>query len=246
MESPIELPDVLAGIISDKKIAGKRSGLPWVTLAYAQSLDGSIAAYPGAPLAISAPASLEITHQLRARHQAILIGIGTLLADDPRLNVRLVPGENPQPVVLDNQLRTPPDSRMLKGAKRPWIMASRRSPPRREKALIKAGARVFHPSPDKVALADVLEVLRREGIGSVMVEGGAQVITAFLQACLVDLIVVTISPMLVGGMTALTDALVDDPALPASADKFPRLDDLGVEWIQEDLLIWGCPRWGTS
>jgi 3,4-dihydroxy 2-butanone 4-phosphate synthase/GTP cyclohydrolase II len=90
-----------------------KTGLPWVTLAYAQSLDGSIAAQRGAPLGLSGAASLEVTHRLRAQHHAILVGIGTLLADDPRLSVRLVPGDDPQPVVEHHRLRTPLDARLL-------------------------------------------------------------------------------------------------------------------------------------
>ena len=112
----------------------KVDGNPWVTLAYAQSIDGSIAAWRGKPLAISNTASMEITHHLRARHQAILIGIGTLLADDPQLNVRLVPGDDPQPVVLDNHLRFPTGARLRGGSKQPWIMASSEASPRREDA----------------------------------------------------------------------------------------------------------------
>jgi 3,4-dihydroxy 2-butanone 4-phosphate synthase/GTP cyclohydrolase II len=81
-------------------------GRPFVTLAYAQSLDGSLAARRGEPLSLSGLESQKLTHRLRASHSAILVGISTLLADDPQLNVRLVEGENPQPVVLDSRLRT--------------------------------------------------------------------------------------------------------------------------------------------
>jgi len=78
-------------------------GRPLVTLSYAQSLDGCIAARPGQPLAVSGPLSLTLTHQLRAAHDAILVGIGTVLADNPRLTVRLVEGQHPQPVVVDSR-----------------------------------------------------------------------------------------------------------------------------------------------
>ncbi|HRE30133.1 MAG TPA: dihydrofolate reductase family protein, partial [Anaerolineales bacterium] len=76
-------------------------------VSYAQSLDGCLAAAVGAPLALSGPEALRFTHQLRATHAAILVGIGTVLADDPQLTVRLVDGVHPQPVVLDSQLRLP-------------------------------------------------------------------------------------------------------------------------------------------
>ncbi len=94
---------------------------PYVTLSYAQSLDGSITARRGEPLAISGPESLEMTHRLRAEHDAILVGIGTLLADDPRLSVRLVAGADPQPIIVDSRLRFPLNARILLDGRSPWI-----------------------------------------------------------------------------------------------------------------------------
>ena len=131
-----DLPEGLSDLLSNLVTDNKDDDTPFVTLAYAQSLDGSIAAYPGVPLAISGPVSMGITHRLRARHQAILVGIGTVLADDPRLNVRLVPGKNPQPVVLDNQLRFPLKARLLQGEKKPWIMTSKQASSHKANALI--------------------------------------------------------------------------------------------------------------
>ena len=84
---------------------------PRVTLTYAQSLDGSITARSGAPLSLSGAESLHYTHQLRAAHDAILVGIGTVLSDDPRLDVRLVTGPSPRPIVLDSELRCPVTAR---------------------------------------------------------------------------------------------------------------------------------------
>ena len=97
-----------------------RTGRPLVTLSYAQSLDGCIAAGPGQRLSLSGPEALMLTHELRAAHAAILVGIGTVLADDPRLTVRLVPGSHPQPVVVDSRLRIPDDCYLLRhGPRRP-------------------------------------------------------------------------------------------------------------------------------
>ena len=84
---------------------------PFVTVSYAQSVDGSIAGRNRLPIRLSGPAAMRLTHRLRAVHDAILVGIETVLADDPRLTVRLVAGPNPRPIVLDTQLRTPPGCR---------------------------------------------------------------------------------------------------------------------------------------
>ncbi|MBN2641694.1 MAG: RibD family protein, partial [Victivallales bacterium] len=97
---------------------------PLVTLAWAQSLDGSIARKSGERLAISGPEATAMTHALRAEHDTILVGIGTVLADDPRLDVRLAPGPSPLPLVLDPTLRTPADSRLVaRTDRKPWLFA---------------------------------------------------------------------------------------------------------------------------
>src|SRR5262245_20564673 len=101
----------------------RAAGRPFVTLAYAQSLDGSITIARGQRYALSGPDALRLTHTLRARHDAILVGVGTVLADDPELRVRLVDGPSPQPVVVDSRLRTPATAKLLaQAATRPmWI-----------------------------------------------------------------------------------------------------------------------------
>ncbi len=162
------------------------------------------------------------------------MGLGTLLADDPQLNVRLVPGSDPQPVVLERKLRFPIDARLLRGQKTLWIFTTRNAQPEREAALTKFVARVFRSATEMGRLGDVLSVLDREGILSVMVEGGAGVITSFLQAQLVDLVVLTIASRLIGGMRGIESLLADDG---------PCLDKFGVQRFDDDLLVWGCPRW---
>ncbi len=234
MKQYINLPKKTDLLLSGMDVHYQEQGRPWVTLSYAQSLDGSIAAQRGTPLALSGSATLKITHSLRARHAAILIGIGTLLADDPQLNVRLVPGSDPRPVVLDRKLRFPKDARLLRGQKSPWIFTTQNAPPERKAALEKAGACVFRLDTEMRSISDILSVLGREGISSVMVEGGAGVITSFLRARLVDLVVLTITSRLVGGFRGIENLLPDDG---------PRLDKLGVQRFDEDLLVWGCPRW---
>ena len=106
--------EVLAGVTAAERARPGRGGArPVVTLAWAQSIDGSLALEAGRGLRLSGDASTVLTHAIRAAHDAILVGIETLLADDPQLNVRHWAGRSPAPVVLDSRLRTPPNARVL-------------------------------------------------------------------------------------------------------------------------------------
>ncbi|NDY41928.1 hypothetical protein G3N55_03575 [Dissulfurirhabdus thermomarina] len=212
------------------------AGRPRVTLSYAQSLDGCIAAEPGRPLALSGRPSLALTHGLRARHDAILVGIGTVLADDPRLNVRLAEGPDPRPVVLDTGLRFPEGARMLANAgPRPWIVAGAGADPGRARRLEALGARVVRVrrGPGGVDLPAALARLAELGVRRLMVEGGARVITAFLCGRLVDRVVVTVAPVLVGGLKAVDRFCPPDPAC------LPRLRNVRYERVGEDMVVCG-------
>jgi riboflavin-specific deaminase-like protein len=214
-----------------------RFGRPFVTLSYAQSLDGCISARPGEAMALSGRQSMRLTHQLRAGHEAILVGIGTVFADNPRLTVRLVNGANPRPVIVDSQLRLPLDCNLVTRESMSPLVVTRENPdPARRKALENAGAKVLEvPSNDggQVNLSAMLERLGDMGINSVMVEGGARIITNFLLGGLADFIVLTVAPVLVGGLRAVNDLGQSDPA------NFLRLKNRGHRWLGEDLILWG-------
>ncbi|KAI9227061.1 MAG: dihydrofolate reductase-like domain-containing protein [Piptocephalis tieghemiana] len=198
---------------------------PYVTLTYAQSLDGKIAGRGNQQLRLSGPSSMILTHYLRSTHEGILVGIGTVLADDPRLTARLPPGEggekggdlNPQPIVLDPSLRTPPTCRLLNAQafargeqRKPWIVCGPRPDPERRKALEQAGATILPVVMEEgqgggegesrcLSIPAILTCLMDQGLKSIMVEGGAKVIRSFLQASdQVDALIVTIAPTLVG------------------------------------------------
>ncbi len=215
---------------------------PLVTLTYAQSLDGSIAARPGHPLTISCSESQTFTHSLRAAHDAILVGIGTVLADNPRLSVRLVPGNNPQPVLLDSRLRFPSYANLLKDGNRPWIVTTSSAEESRQEDLEHQGARVFRlpeGSYGGIDLTALLAKLGEMGLTSLMVEGGAQVITSFISSQLVDQVIVTVAPVLVGGLRVLESSL----QLPFG--NFPRLTQVSFHQVGDDLVLWGNPDWGS-
>ncbi len=217
-----------------------RRDRPYVTLSYAQSLDGSIAARRGEPLAISGPEAMRLTHLMRAQNDAILVGVGTVIADDPRLTVRHVRGPDPQPVVVDSRLRFPLWARMLKGERRPWIFTTDAADNGRQAALEAAGARVIRLPADPnglVNLTALLAYLNGRHMRSLMVEGGATVISSFLTERLADRLVLTIAPRLLGGLNAL-DGLghLNGRVMPRLSQ--PRYQALGQDMILFGELVW--------
>lgn len=215
---------------------------PFVCLSYAQSLDGCIALRDGQPHAISGSESLAFTHSLRANHDAILVGIGTILADDPQLNVRFVEGPAPQPIILDNRLRTPIESKVLAGSKPPWIATRTPATDPLARRLIERDARLMtfsNSSGPNIPLAPLLSMIGSDGIDTLMVEGGARIIQDFLQSRVVDWIILTISPKILAGLPAIGRLDSAQPITPLD------LDHVGWTQCQEDLIVWGQPRWGA-
>ena len=215
---------------------------PRVTLTYAQSLDGSIAARSGAPLSLSGAESLQYTHQLRAEHDAILVGIGTVLSDDPRLAVRLAAGSSPRPIILDSGLRCPPTARCLEASRRPIIATTDRASAIRRLELEAQGVTVLsipigHDNASYLDLAVLLNRLSAESVHSVMVEGGARVITNFLRVRLVDQLIITIAPVFVGGLHCVVELLADD------VRDFPRLRNATWQRLGSDWVVAGMPDW---
>lgn len=221
-----------------------RTGRPFVTLSYAQSMDGCIAASSDKPLALSGSQSLTLTHELRAAHDAILVGIGAVLADNPQLTVRLVKGKDPQPVVVDSHLRLPLMSNLLQNCfASPWIATTQAADSGRQKILEAAGASVLRlPSNARgqVDLKALLERLAESGINRLMVEGGAGIITSFLSERLVDHLVLTVAPVVVGGLPAVNRLGQSGP------DCFPQLRNVRHQRLGDDIVFWGDPDWGKA
>ena len=183
------------------------SSRPVVTLSYAQTLDGRLATSTGSSQWISAQESLRFSHELRAEHDAIMVGVGTVCKDDPRLTVRLVAGRNPLRVIVDSTLRTPLTAAVLAEGAAPGtvIAVTDRAPAAKRDKIRALGATVLCLPADaggRVDLVALLAALYRRGIGSLLVEGGAQMITALLRARLA----VCIAPKIVGtGIEAVGD-----------------------------------------
>jgi diaminohydroxyphosphoribosylaminopyrimidine deaminase / 5-amino-6-(5-phosphoribosylamino)uracil reductase len=184
---------------------------PVVTLSYAQTLDGRLATSTGSSQWISGPESLSFSHELRAKHDAIMVGVGTVCKDDPRLTVRLVAGQNPLRIVVDSTLRTPLTAAVLaEGAAPGTVLAVTDFAPAAKRGKVHAlGATVLclpTNAGGRVDLMALLAALHQRGVGSVLVEGGAQMITALLQARLVDRLVVCVAPKILGaGVEAVGD-----------------------------------------
>jgi diaminohydroxyphosphoribosylaminopyrimidine deaminase / 5-amino-6-(5-phosphoribosylamino)uracil reductase len=184
---------------------------PFVTLSYAQTLDGRLATSTGSSQWISAPESLRFSHELRANHDAIMVGVGTVCKDDPRLTVRLAAGRDPLRVVVDSTMRTPLTAAVLtKGAAPDTILAvTDRAPAAKRDEVRDLGATVLclpTNAGGRVDLVALLAALHDRGVGSVLVEGGAEMITALLRARLVDRLVVCVAPKILGaGIEAVGD-----------------------------------------
>lgn len=218
----------------------RRTGRPFVTVSYAQSLDGSIAAEQGVHLPISGPESYTMTHALRAGHEAILVGIGTVLADDPRLTVRRVDGNDPQPVIVDSRLRLPPTARIFDSPPFPWVMTTTPADAGRQRALEAAGARVIRLPADsngRIDLAAMLDTLGVLGVNSLMVEGGAEILTSVLTERLADFLIVTVAPRFVGGYHAVRNG-----AGPIH-DRLPQLRSVYTDRLGDDVILCGEPAW---
>jgi riboflavin-specific deaminase-like protein len=183
--------------------------LPHVTLHYAQTLDGRIATHTGHAQWISCPDTLRFAHQLRADHQAVMVGVGTVCADNPRLTVRLVDGASPLRVVVDSGLRLPLEACVLTDGGPTLVAATERAPEVRIEAVRRQGADVLIVHEDdwgRVDLADLLRRLGSRGLSSVLIEGGAALITSALRGRLVDRLTVCIAPKVIGsGIEAIGD-----------------------------------------
>lgn len=207
-------------------------GRPWVTLKAAASLDGKIALENGESKWITGPESRALVHAMRAGSDAVLTGIGTVLADDPQLTVRDAPGRTPLRAVLDRRLRTPLDAKVLDGGGT-VIFTLDSAPKERAAALEAAGARVEY-MPEDDFLAAVLDKLCRDGVNYLMVEAGARVAGAFIKAGLCDELALFAAPKIMGRGLSFADGAAFD-----SMNEVPSLMIRGISRCGEDLLIKG-------
>ncbi|VCU69413.1 Riboflavin biosynthesis protein RibD [Pigmentiphaga humi] len=229
---------VTAGVCLDEAlalnlgfVARMSRGTPWLWAKMAASLDGRAALHNGRSQWITGAAARADGHHWRARSCAVLTGIGTVLADDPRMDVRHVQtARQPRKIVLDSRLRMPADARMLDGTET-WIFAAVRDEAKAAALAARNATVVCLPGADgRVDLPAVMQWLGRRDINEIHAEAGPQLTGALLQAGCVDELLVYLAPMLLGDARAMAS--------------LPRLDDLAqarrfvfadVQRVGEDL-----------
>lgn len=173
---------------------------PWVRMKIAASLDGTTALLNGSSQWITSPEARADGHAWRARASAVLTGIGTVLQDDPRLDVRLVPAQRqPHRIVVDSRLQTPPDAALFQAAGEVWIYAAV-ADAARQSVLEARGAKVFHlPGEDgKVDLVALMHDLARREINELHVEAGHKLNGSLMRAGLVDEFLLYLAPRFLG------------------------------------------------
>lgn len=226
------------------QLSNRTNPRPLVTLSYAQSIDGSIASNLNEQTTISCKESLQLTHALRALHQGILVGIGTVLSDNPQLTVRLHEGKNPRAIILDSQLRIPMNCNLLNNKDQlPIIVTTESNNSPKAIKLSEKGVKLLHTQPDSshhIDLKKMMALLYDIGIQSLMVEGGSEIITSFLRQQLVDLFLITISPQFLGGIRGVRKFQRDNSL------STPKILQMKHRQIGDDLIIWGKSEWSDS
>ena len=229
-----EAAEVNAGFLSRLRL-----GRPLVTFKLATSLDGRIAVATGESQWITGPPARDRAHALRASHDAIMVGTGTVVADDPQLTCRL-PGlghRSPVRVVIDRHLRISPASRIIADAPRvpTWVLTLRSADPGRRAMFLANRVTLIDVDDDgegQIDLAAALGALGERGITRLLVEGGARLAAAFFRARLIDRLVWVHAPLVIGGDGIPAIAGFDLAAL-ADGRAFERLS---TETIGDDVL----------
>lgn len=208
----------------------------------AMSVDGKISSRERRQIAISGSEDFDRVDALRAESDAVMVGVGTVLADDPsltledqqRIQARKDRGESPHParVVADSRVRTPPDACVLDDEADSYLLASESAPTDFVTQMEEAGATVITAGDNRVDLPAAFEELESHGIEQLMVEGGGEVIASLFGADLVDELTVFVGSLVIGGRDAPT--LADGTGF---VSEFPELDLTGVERLDDGVLL---------
>jgi 2,5-diamino-6-(ribosylamino)-4(3H)-pyrimidinone 5'-phosphate reductase len=204
------------------------------------TVDGKIATRTG-DSQISSMNDLKALHRLRSMNDAVMIGVGTLVHDNPRLTVRLVRGPSPIRVIVDGSARTPIYSRIFREGPGVIVAVTYRASKRRIERLKQAGARIIRGGSTHVDLKNLLSRLHSLGINRVLLEGGGTLNWSMISEGLVDRIAVTVAPMIVGGRQATT--LVDGEGVD-NVDQAVNLTLTGARRRSDEIILTYKVRYG--
>ncbi|MEN6624094.1 MAG: bifunctional diaminohydroxyphosphoribosylaminopyrimidine deaminase/5-amino-6-(5-phosphoribosylamino)uracil reductase RibD [Smithella sp.] len=212
------------------------TGMPFITIKYAQTLDGRIATATGQSQWISSNAALKFAHQLRAEHDAVMVGLGTVIKDNPELTVRHTRGRNPLRVLIDSSLKIPLEAKILQNLSdaKTLVATTKTDVDPLFRRIADSGAEIMTIDADKqgnVDLKKLFKFLARKGISSILVEGGAQVITALLSNNLANRLVTIIAPKIIGkGIEAVGDLQIKE-LNRAKSLSFQKIKKIGPDII---------------
>jgi GTP cyclohydrolase II len=237
--TPFAELDGNAAVVDPARLIGRirpTHGRPFVVVKLAQSLDGRIATRSGDSQWISSEPERALSHALRAACDAVIVGAGTVVRDDPRLTVRAVAGSSPMRVVLDSQLRSAASSQMYNDDGSTLVLTTDSSDPEARERLRRAGVgvQVLPAQAGRIDLTAALGHLRQLDMEVVLVEGGATLVTALLRAGVVDRMIVSIAPIVLGvGVDAVGDLGV------ASVADALTLQNRVVTHVGDDVVVAG-------
>ncbi len=216
-----------------------KNNRPFVHLKIAQSLDGRIATINGNSKWITNQNAIRKVHQWRSEYDAVLVGINTVLKDNPSLTVRLVEGRNPYRILLDDQLQVPLDAHLVTDHEKQKTIIFTIKPTNDPKAenLARQGIKIYHLDHRQkkfVDLNNVLDILAHEKITSILVEGGGEIFTSFIKQRLFDKISFFIAPMMIGaGIQSIGDLGI------ASLGDAIKLKNVQIEILDQQAIIEG-------
>ncbi|MGV8058661.1 MAG: bifunctional diaminohydroxyphosphoribosylaminopyrimidine deaminase/5-amino-6-(5-phosphoribosylamino)uracil reductase RibD [Smithellaceae bacterium] len=218
------------------------TGMPFVTLKYAQTFDGRIATINGQSQWISSESARKFAHQLRAQHDAVLAGSGTVIKDDPELTVRHVRGRNPLRIIVDSGLGVPLQAKILQNQStaRTLIATTKTADDLQFQRIAGSGVEIITIDADKqgkVDLNKLFRILADRGVSSVLVEGGAQIITSVLKNDLANRLVTIIAPKIIGkGIEAIGDLQISD-LNHAKKLSFQKIKRIGPDIMIDSRLL---------